>query len=233
MPVTTSGGKVKVMILEDEALYRDLLRTALMQHGRFEVVGAFADGEAALEAAPRLRPDVAIHDIELGRPMNGIQVGILLRRQMPGLGIVLLSNHDDPHFIDSIPRDVIGGWSYLLKKTVSDVASLARAIEGAVSGFVVVDPQILRGLRPREQGLLAKLTPRQTEILSLIAQGFSNAAIAQQLVLSEKSVENQINVIYQQLDLRRTNSSVQPRVMAVLTYLRESQPARVRGVPPV
>lgn len=222
----TSGdaqNRVKVMLVEDEPLFRDLLQMALSQHGGFEVVGSFGDGEAALEAAESIEPDVAILDIELRSDMNGVQVGMMLRRKLPDVGIVLLSNHGTPEFLASLPRDEIVGWSYLLKKSVDDVSSLARAIEGVMAGFVVVDPQIVRAMQPRTEGRLSRLTPRQLEILGLIAGGYANGAIADQLVLSEKSVENQINIIYQQLEVRGEQSAMQPRVTAVLTYLEESQ----------
>lgn len=245
MPRPDATDKLRVLIVEDEDLYRDLLSVALSHEGSFDVIGAFADGETALEAAPRLEPHVAILDIELGRDPNGIQVGLRLRRQLPDLGIILLSNHGDPHFLSSLPREAISGWSYLLKKTVSDLSCLKRAIEGATAGFVVLDPQIVTGMQPKMGGLLSRLTPRQNEILMLIAQGYTNAGIAQKLMLSEKSVENQINSIYQQLDVGRDDASLQPRVVAVLTYLRESRPGRLmspslgtdvstrsRGLPP-
>ena len=206
-----------------------MLTVALSHEERFDVIGAFADGQAALESAPGLQPHVAILDIELGSEINGIQVGLLLRRE---LGIILLSNHGDPHFVSSLPMEAISGWSYLLKKTVGDLGGLTRAIEGATAGFVVLDPQIVTGLHPKSGGLLSRLTPRQNEILMLIAQGYTNASIAQKLMLSEKSVENQINTIYQQLDLTREDAAVQPRVTAVLTYLRESRPWQLSGSPP-
>jgi DNA-binding NarL/FixJ family response regulator len=211
------------MIVEDEGLFRDLLRTALVPHQRLEIVGAYGDGEAALAGAERDRPQVAILDIELGSQMNGIQLGLQLRKQHPGLGIVLLSNHGDPRFVSSLPQEAMTGWSYLLKKSVSDVQALSRAIEGAAAGFVVLDPQLMSGMHPKQGGLLGRLTPRQTDILERIAQGYTNAAIAHELVLSEKSVENQINQLYQQLEIDRSTMAVHPRVVAVLTYLQESQ----------
>jgi DNA-binding NarL/FixJ family response regulator len=221
--VSSGEAKVRVMIVEDEGLYRDLLRIVLSQHNRLEVVGAYADGESALAAVAKIRPQVAILDIELRSALNGIQLGLELRKKLPSLGIVLLSNHGDPQFVSSLPQEAISGWSYLLKKSVSDVQALSRAIEGAAAGFVVLDSQLVSGMHPRAGGLLGKLTPRQSEILERIAQGYTNGAIAQQLVLSEKSIENQINQIYQQLQIERETNSVHPRVKAVLTYLRESQ----------
>lgn len=223
MDSTGTEKRVRILILEDEDLFRDLLRVALSQRQRFEVVGAYAQGQDVLEAAEKLKPDVAILDIELGGQLNGIRVGLSLRRQLPKVGILLLSNHGNPQFVSSLPREAMAGWSYLLKKTVSDLAALERAIEGAASGFVVLDPQIVTGMQPRTGGYVSRLTPRQREILTLIAQGFTNAGIAEQLVLSEKSVENQINGIYHQLEIDRETSPVQPRVKAVLIYLQESQ----------
>ncbi len=218
--------KIKVVLVEDEGLFRDLLRIVLSESPRLEIVGSFADGESALAAAPCLQPHVAILDIELGGSMNGIKLGLLLRRQLPEMGVVLLSNHSDPHFISSLPPDAIAGWSYLLKKSVRDVESLQRAIEGAAAHFVVLDPQLARGMYPRADSRLADLTPRQREVLGLIAEGYTNAAIAQALGLAEKSVENQISLLYHQLGIDREDSSLHPRVKAVLTYLRESQ---IRG----
>ena len=215
------SNKIKVMVVDDEELYSDLLRIGLSQLDQLEVIGVFQNGKSALDAAPQLKPDVAILDIELGTQLNGIQVGIQLRRQLPDIGIVLLSNHGDPQFLSGLPEEVLGEWSYLLKKSASNVVSLARVIEGAADGYVVMDAEISKNINIREGGLLAKLTPRQREILALIAQGLNNEAIAGELHLSEKSVENQINAIYQQTNLKRDDSSMQPRVKAVLMYLEE------------
>ncbi|HUX86110.1 MAG TPA: response regulator transcription factor [Chloroflexota bacterium] len=223
--------KIKVVIVEDEGLYRDLLRVALSQHAHFQVVGAYGDGMLALESMRHLDVDVAILDIDLRSALNGVQLGLLLRQRWPKLGIVLLSNHGDPQFLSSLPSDVLSGWSYLLKKSVSDVNALERAIEGATVGLVVLDPQLAGNMRPRPGGALSRLTPRQQEILGLIAQGFSNAAIAEQLTLAEKSVENQINLLYQQLGIDRGRNALHPRVKAVLAYLQESRFSRVEVAP--
>lgn len=216
-------GTVRVVLVEDEPLYRDLLRIALNQQPGLQILAAYGDGESALAEIPKLDPQVAILDIDLRSSMNGVQLGILLRREMPDLGIVLLSNHGDPEFVASLPGEVLAGWSYLLKKSVNDVDVLGRAIAGAASKLTVLDPGLIAGMRTRSGGILARLTPRQSEILELIAQGFSNAAIAGRLVLAEKSVENQINLLYQQLDIDRSTNAVQPRVKAVLTYLEETR----------
>jgi DNA-binding NarL/FixJ family response regulator len=218
------GRPIRTVIAEDEGLFRDLLRVALAQEPSIEVVGAFPTGESAVEGAPALAPDVAILDIELGGPLNGIQVGRLLRRQFPRLGVILLTNHQDPQFLASVPKDSVAGWSYLLKKSVGDLGTLRRTIEGAAAGLVVLDPTLVKNMRPRAGGAIADLTPRQREILGLLAQGYTNAAIAERLVVTERTVENQTRLLYQQLGIEREQSGLHPRVTAVLHYLQESQP---------
>src|SRR5690348_1959883 len=111
-PASSASPSVKVVLVEDEPLYRDLLRIALTQKPDIEVLGAFSDGDSALAGIPALQPQVAILDIDLRSSMNGVQLGILLRRQMPDLGVVLLSNHGDPEFVASLPGEVLAGWSY-------------------------------------------------------------------------------------------------------------------------
>jgi DNA-binding NarL/FixJ family response regulator len=214
-----------VVLVEDEDLYRELLRSALSQHPRLEVVGSFADGESALERVPALRPQVALLDIVLGGKLNGVQVGMLLKRHLPTIGIVLLSNHGAPGILASLPPEALNGWSYLLKRSVRDVESLLRAIEGAASGLMMIDPHLVAGRRAREGSRLAKLTPRQREILALVAQGYTNAAIAQELVVAPKTVEKQLNLLYQELGVDRGSSALHPRVKAVLLYLEETRSA--------
>lgn len=215
-------GKVRVVLVEDEGLYRDLLRVSLQQSPRIEVVGAFPDGETALAEAVKLKPEVAILDIELRRGPSGVEVGYLLRRRLPRLGVVLLSNHRDPAYLAAVPREELAGWSYLLKASVADLNALERAVLGAAAGFVVLDPQLVVSLTPRPKGRLAALTERQREILGLMAQGYHNATIAQRLGLAQKTVENAVNAIYDALDIDRTEHRMHPRVRAVLAYLDEA-----------
>ncbi|MBV9322890.1 MAG: response regulator transcription factor [Chloroflexi bacterium] len=215
---------VRVAIVEDEPLYRGLLEQHLAHHPNFDVVGTYADGAAALEGVPAATADVVTVDIELPGRVDGIQTALTLRARDARLGIVILSNHADPRFLGALPREVTSGWSYLLKKSVSNVATLERAIEGAASGTVTLDPAIVAGMRPRPGRPMARLTPRQLEILGLVAQGLSNAAIGERLVLAEKSVENQLTSIYGELGIdRRASAEVHPRVSAVLAYLHDSR----------
>ena len=220
--MTTSTNRIRVLMAEDEGLFRDLVSTVLSKQERVELVGSFGDAESALRAAPALRPEVALLDIELGDGMNGVQLGIRLRQKLPKLGIVLLSNHNDARLLTALPPDVIGGWSYLIKKSVTNTSSLLRAIEGAAAGLVVLDPALTGSRTASASGPLGELTPRQRDILELIAEGFTNAAIADELGLTVKSVENQINGLYQALGIDREDRFVQPRVSAVLIYLENT-----------
>lgn len=214
---------LKVLVVEDEPLYREMLTLALSQDEGIQVVAAVADAESALQAAEYRRPDVATLDIEISGSMNGIELGIKLRDRLPRLGIVLLSNHRDPSFLNAFQSQAYSGWSYLLKKSSYNLEMLRRAIKGAACGYVMVDPQLIDSARVARNSPIARLTPRQQEILGLMAQGYTNAAISEALGITAKSVENQINLIYQHLDIDRSDRSVQPRVTAVLEYLKSTQ----------
>ena len=211
---------VKVMIVEDEGLLRDMLRISLNGIPNIEVVEAVGNGAAALEAAARSEPDVVLMDIELGHDPNGIATGRAIKKQNPDTGIVILSGHRERQYLNLITGDEHAGWSYLLKQSVSDTGALARAIEGAASGLVVMDPTVVNSMKPRRGSAIAGLTPRQQEVLNMMAQGYNNAAIADKLVLGTKSVENYINAIYQELNLNH-NGPMHPRVQAVLSYIRD------------
>ncbi len=211
---------VNVMIVEDEDLFRDVLKLTLGSAPNLEVVAAVADGNAAIDAANRYNPDVILMDIELGSDPNGIDAGRCIKNEHPNMGIVILSSHRERQYLELISSEEFG-WSYLLKQSVSDAGTVARAIEGAASGLVVMDPTVVNSMKPRKGSLTAGLTPRQQEVLTMMAQGYNNAAIAEKLILGTKSVENYINAIYQELNLSH-NGPQHPRVQAVLSYIRDS-----------
>ncbi|HLF05284.1 MAG TPA: response regulator transcription factor [Dehalococcoidia bacterium] len=211
---------VKVMIVEDEGLLRDMLKISLNGIPNLEVVEAVGSGAAAVEAADRVEPDVVLMDIELGGEPNGIAAGRTIKKNHPDAGIVILSGHRERQYTNLITVDESAGWSYLLKNSVSDTGALARAIEGAASGLVVMDPAVVSSMKPRKGSVISGLTPRQQEVLQMMAQGYNNAAIADKLVLGTKSVENYINAIYQELNLNH-NGPMHPRVQAVLSYIRD------------
>jgi DNA-binding NarL/FixJ family response regulator len=222
----TRGAAIRLVIVEDEGLYRDLLRTVLQLDPELEVVGDYARADEALEKIPDLAPTVALLDIELGGEINGVQLGLLLREKVPGMGIVLLSNVRAPRLLASIPEEHVSGWSYLLKRSVRDATVLRRAIDGAASGLVTLDPSLVAGREPRDRGPLSRVTSRQLEVIALVAEGWSNDGIAKRLGLSVKTVENQLTLAYQLLGLDRDKDPVHPRVKAVLLYLEETREAR-------
>lgn len=210
---------IRMGIVEDDPLFRDLLRLALGSLPGVEVVADFGDPDQALAEVPGLNPDVLLLDIDLGRGRNGIHLGMELRRALPKVGVLLFSNHRDPEFLGAIPADQLAGWSYLLKTSVRDVATLERAIRGSAMGFVTLDPRLTAGVQPN-QAQEAGLTERQISLLQHLAQGFSNKAIAQRLFLSEKTVENQLGTLYRQLGIDTADTGSHARVQATLQFLR-------------
>ncbi|MBX5492806.1 MAG: response regulator transcription factor [Chloroflexi bacterium] len=213
---------VRVLVIEDEGLFRDMLQTALAMQPTVEVVAAVATGEAAIREADRVVPDVVLADIELGPGLNGIEAASRIRAKHPNVGVVLLSAHRDKQYIASLPAGEARGWSYLLKSSVTDTATLVRAIEGAASGLVVLDPALVDALRPRPRSPIDNLSERQRQVLALMAKGYSNGGIAQELVLTEKTVENYVGSIFQALNIDR-EEAIHPRVKAVLAFLEGTQ----------
>jgi DNA-binding NarL/FixJ family response regulator len=211
---------LRIAIVEDEDLFRDLLGLALERHERFHVVGSFGNAPEALARIPNLDPDLVMLDIDLGgdsgSSMNGVELGMALQKHIPNLGVVLLSNHQDLEFVAGLGAEV-QRWSYLLKKSVRDLKVLVRALEGTADGLVVLDPQLVASMKP-QRGVLSTLTARQLDVLRLIAQGYSNAGIAESLGIAAKTVDNLTNVIYQTLDVV-SHSASHARVKAVLAYL--------------
>jgi len=212
-----------LVVVEDEPLFRDLLISALESTGEFTVEAFFNSAESAFDQILEIKPDVAVLDINLAGPMNGVQLGVQVRRAAPTVGIMLLSSLADPTVLASLPADVSSGWSYLLKGSTSDVESVARAIRGAASGLMVIDPALLMGVGREQSGPIARLTARQLEVLQLIAEGYTNKAIAERMYLTEKSVENHLSRVYSALDVEASDKSMHPRVQAVLMYLKSLQ----------
>ncbi|MBL7119336.1 MAG: response regulator transcription factor [Dehalococcoidia bacterium] len=212
----------RVVIVDDEALFRELLRRTLSAEPGLEVVGVAGDGETAIHLAMEANPDVVLMDIELPGEMDGIEAALRIKKEMPQTGIVILSAHSDRRYVTSLPLEDSQGWAYLLKQTAPDLAAVVRAIEGSKAGMVVLDPAVVANLQPRQGSAVAGLTPRQQEVLELLAQGYSNAAIAQRLTLSQKSVETYINAIYQGLHLSN-EPDIHARVKATILYLENSQ----------
>lgn len=215
----------KVLIVEDQELFSEMLRRTLSEEPGLCVMGVAQDGETAIDLARELEPDVVLMDIELQGGMNGIEAAKRIKEARPQTGIVILSVHNDRRYFTSLPLEENPGWSYLLKQSVPDLASVVRAIQGSESGMVVLDPAVVRSLSPKQGSTVANLTPRQMEVLELIAQGFNNAAIGRQLTLAERSVETYIHAIYQTLQISGEDE-IHGRVKATLFYLNETQTRR-------
>lgn len=222
---------IPIVIADDEELFRDLLSTALSASGKVAVLGAYADAEAVIDATRRLHPKVVVLDIELRGPLNGIHAGLLIRREFPDIGIVWLSAYKRPFLPVSFQQQTTSGWAYLLKQSGTDVTALVAAIDAVAKGFVVLDSQIADSINRLLNTWIPVLSPQQYDVLSLIAQGFGNAAVAGALGLPEKSVEGVINQIYHHLQLNRRMAGKHRRVETVLRYLQGNgtpAPANVR-----
>ncbi len=211
-----------IVVVDDEALFRELLVRTLSAEPGMVVVGEAEDGDRAISLTREKNPDVVLMDIELRGEMDGIEAALKIKNESPETGVVILSAHSERRYITSLPLENIRGWAYLLKQTVPDLAAIVRAILGSKAGMVVLDPAVVAGLRPRQGSAVARLNPRHQEVLELLAQGYSNAAIAQQLKLSRKSVETYINAIYQELHLSH-EPDLHARVKATLIFLESSK----------
>lgn len=215
------------MIAEDDLLVREGLLRLLEPRPEVEVLAACGDAPALLEAVERLSPEVVVTDIRMppGYGGEGLEVARRLRAEHPGLGVVLLSAHVDPAYALMLLEDGSRGRAYLLKEHVRDAEQLVGAIREVAGGGSVVDPTVVESLvsdRMRaRRSPLAALTPREREILSGIAQGRSNAAIADQLVLTKRAVEKHVNSIFAKLGLAAGDETVDRRVRAALLFLAD------------
>jgi DNA-binding NarL/FixJ family response regulator len=211
---------IRVLIFEADGLFRDMLRTVLGAEPRLSLVGATGDAVQALSAVTNEQPDVLLVGLDRETEHESLTVAQSITGLRANTKVVFLGDNPDRRTMAAMPAFRAAGWSYLLRQSVADVATLIRAIEGASSGLVVMDPAVVERLGQRDSRLGA-LTKRQLEVLSLMARGYNNGAIARALVLEEKSVENHINAIFGQLNLSRDNAA-HPRVKAVLLYLQET-----------
>jgi len=212
--------RIRVLVVEADSLLRDMLRTVLGAESRLHLVGATGDATEAIALASSEKAEVTLVGLDSSSEHDALGVAQAISTSRTASKIVFLGENPDRRTLAALPAFRAAGWSYLLRQSVTDVATLVRAIDGAAMGLVVLDPSVVESLGRRETRLSA-LTKRQLEVLSLMAKGNNNAAIAKALVLEEKSVENHINAIFGQLNLNRDNAA-HPRVKAVLLYLQET-----------
>lgn len=212
---------MRVVIAEDLALLRDGLTRLLTAYG-FEVVEAVDNGPCLLRALTSLRPDVAVVDVRLPPTFTdeGLQAATAARARIPGLPVMVLSQHVEQLYARELLSDRAGGVGYLLKDRVSDVARFVDAVRQVAEGGTVMDPEVIGQLLARRsrETPVQRLTPREREVLALMAEGRSNAAIATRLSVTDKAVSKHINGIFAKLDLPPSDDDNR-RVLAVLAYL--------------
>jgi DNA-binding NarL/FixJ family response regulator len=210
------------VIAEDLALLRDGL-TRLLRDNGFDVVAAVADGDALFHAVSGERPDIAIVDIRLPPTFRdeGVRAALELRSRVPETAILVVSQYVEPTYATELLADGRGGIGYLLKDRIMDVDDFVDAVRRVAEGGTALDPEVVAQLfSSRQSGPLEALTPREREVLGLMAEGRSNAAIAQELVLTVGAVEKHIANILLKLGLPPSETDHR-RVLAVLTYLQE------------
>jgi DNA-binding NarL/FixJ family response regulator len=210
---------VRVVIAEDLALLREGLIRLLQDRG-LEIAAAVADAPALVAAVEAERPDVAIVDVRLPPSFRdeGLRAALEVRARSPEIPILILSQYVEQAYARELLAQGEGGVGYLLKDRVADVAEFADAVRRVASGGTAMDPEVVKQLLVSRSGPLDRLTPREREVLGLVAEGKSNAGIAAALVVTERAVEKHISSIFQKLRLPPDEGDHR-RVLAVLTYL--------------
>ena len=212
---------MRVVLAEDLALLRDgLIR--LLEANDFNVVEAVDNGPSLLRALTTHRPDVAVVDVRLPPTFTdeGLRAAIEARTQVPGLPVLVLSQYVEQLYARELLADRSGGVGYLLKDRVFNVAQFVDAVRQVAAGGTAMDPDVVAQLLTRRSGdrPIASLTPREKEVLGLMAEGRSNAAIAGRMFVTEKAVSKHTNNIFAKLGLPQSEDDNR-RVLAVLAYL--------------
>jgi DNA-binding NarL/FixJ family response regulator len=213
---------MRVALADDAVILREGL-SRLLEEAGFEVVGLAADAEALLELVERTRPDVAIIDIRMPptHTDEGLRAAKTIRQRWPEIGILVLSQHVNTRYALELLATGTDGVGYLLKERVSDLDELSSAVTRVGHGGSVLDPAVvgeLVGRRRQGDNPLERLTDREREVLALIAEGRSNHAIAEQLFVTEHTIEKHVKNILGTLHLPQSPDDHR-RVLAVITYL--------------
>jgi DNA-binding NarL/FixJ family response regulator len=213
---------IRTVLAEDGALLREGL-SALLDRFGFQVVAAVGDAEALMTAVAEHNPDLVVTDIRMppGFSDEGLRATVRLRQDRPDLHVVALSQFVEPSYASALLDSGGGvGVGYLLKDRVGDVREFISVLHRVAAGETVVDPQVVRKLLKRSSTPLATLSPRELEVLALVAEGYSNAAIAEKLVVSEAAVNKHVGNIFTKLGFTPGDDRNR-RVLATLTYLRD------------
>jgi DNA-binding NarL/FixJ family response regulator len=218
---------IRLVLAEDQYLVREALQRLLETRDEFEVAAVCEDLDSLLAAVAAERPDVVVTDIRMppGNTDEGIQAATRLRETSPEVGVVVLSQYTSPSYVLALLEGGSERRAYLLKERVKDLEQLVAAIRAVADGGSVMDPKVVEALVAEnargEDSPLNELTPRERDVLREMAEGKNNAAIADSLVLTERSVEKVIHSIFLKLGLT-WETAVHKRVKAVILYLAES-----------
>jgi DNA-binding NarL/FixJ family response regulator len=215
---------VRVVIAEDLALLRDGIERLLRDSG-MEVVASVEDGAALVAAVERERPDVAVVDVRLPPSFRdeGLRAALEARRRVPGTAVLVVSQYVEQTYAVELLADGGGGIGYLLKERIADPADFVDAVRRVAAGGTALDPEVVSQLVARRgpASPVGELTPREREVLALMAEGRSNGAIAEALVVTEGAVEKHVSNIFGKLGLAQAEGSHR-RVLAVLAFLRSA-----------
>jgi DNA-binding NarL/FixJ family response regulator len=213
---------LRVILAEDSALTRDGLTQILERFGH-QVVEAVADAAALGEAVDRHQPDIVVTDVRMPPTQTdeGLRAAVALRGRLPRLPILVLSQYVELTYAAEVLDAGGSGCGYLLKDRIADVVDFVDAVQRVAAGGTVVDPEVVRQLlrRTRSATPIDRLSPRERQVLGLMAEGRSNASIARELVVSETAVEKHVRGIFTKLQLQ-PNQEQHRRVLAVIAYLR-------------
>jgi len=216
---------LRVVVAEDSFLVREGIRLLLATQPDLELADSVASLPELLRAVEETRPDAVLTDVRMPPDDGdeGIRAAETLARTHPRVGVVVLSQYVEPEWAMRLFEPTASGRAYLLKERVGDIGQLRGAIAAVVAGGTVLDPAVVQALvgaqKRRAASPIGRLTPREREVLALVARGDSNRRIAEQLVLSERAVEKHISSVMHKLDLDPGDAGVHRRVRAVLAYL--------------
>jgi DNA-binding NarL/FixJ family response regulator len=216
---------VRAIIAEDSVLLREGLSRLLAEAG-IEVVGLAGDADELLRKTRAHKPDVVVVDIRMPPTQTdeGLRAAHVIRSELPGIGVLVLSQHVEEAYAMELLGDDATGVGYLLKDRVGDVGRFLDAVQRVAAGGSALDPEVVSHMlgRRRRDDPLEQLTPREREVLSLMAEGYSNSAIAAQLVVTERAVEKHVTNIFGKLGFG-TAPDHHRRVLAVLAYVRSDR----------
>jgi DNA-binding NarL/FixJ family response regulator len=215
-------GRTRVVVGEDQPIIREGIVHVLQERG-FEVVATAEDARELVLKVRAYHPDVVVTDIQMppDRTDDGLRAALEIRAAQPGVGVLILSQFLEDRYAFDLVAEGAQGVGYLLKEKVGDLRMFTDAVQRVASGGSALDPDVVARLigRPRRNSPLDRLTKREREVLSLIAEGRSNAGVAEELVVTVAAVERHVTSIFDKLGLRQSPEQHR-RVVAVLTYLR-------------